>query len=114
MRFDKLFSSAHFSLLKTLIQKTFEGNKDTLQLHFLPPHWHINKLIQCCICKGINRISEEHAHFRHIFTGGHEIFWMYRSGRFGVSVIMLLTETSYTVQTYLQTFSESCEIQSLS
>ena len=89
MRFNKLFSSAHFSLLKTLIQKTFEGNKDTLQLHFLPPHWHINKLIQCCICKGINRISEEHAHFRHIFTGGHEIFWMYRSGRFGMSVIML-------------------------
>ena len=41
MRFDKLFSSAHFSLLKTLIQKTFEGNKDTLQLHFLPLHWQL-------------------------------------------------------------------------
>ena len=54
------------------------------------------------------------SNFRHIFTWGHEIFWMYRSGQFGVSVIMLLTETSYTVQTYLQTFREPCEIQSSS
>ena len=78
----------------------------------------INRLIQCCWLRALIRASiniwRTRSNFRHIFTWGHEIFWMYRSGQFGVSVIMLSTETPYTVQTYLQTFREPCEIQSSS
>ena len=53
------------------------------------------------------------SNFRHIFTIGHEILWIYRSGQFGMSVIILSTETPYTAQTHRQTFRKPCKIQSL-
>ena len=53
------------------------------------------------------------SNFRHIFTIGHEILWIYRSGQFGVSVIIFSTETPYTAQTHRQTFRKPCKIQSL-